>query len=223
MSWQKKKKKKIIILKCSVQSLSRVWLLDLMDCSTPGLPVLHPLPEFTQTHARWVGDAIKPSHPLSSPSPPAFNLSQNQGLWWWVSSSHPVAKVLEFQVQHHSFQRRAVFPNSILCPWDSPAKNTRMGCHFPLQGIFPTQESNLGLLHCRQIIYWLSYKGSLFYPTTMNYFLIGLWHVMKSGLYMKTSYDQLSGWTEKLLQSTSRTCTTKVMITVRRSAARLIH
>ena len=64
-----------------------------MDCSMPGLPVHHQLPEFTQTHVHWVGDAIQPFHPLSSPSPPAFNLAQHQGLFQWVSSSHQVAKV----------------------------------------------------------------------------------------------------------------------------------
>ena len=62
------------------------------------------LPEFTQTHVRWVGNAIQPSHPLSSPSPPAFNLSHHQSLFQWVSSAHQVAKVLEFQLQHQSFQ-----------------------------------------------------------------------------------------------------------------------
>ena len=62
-------------------------LCDPMDCSTPGLPVHHQLPEFTQTHVHWVGDAIQPSHPLSSPSPPTFNLSQHQDLFQWVSSS----------------------------------------------------------------------------------------------------------------------------------------
>ena len=71
-----------------------------MDCSMPGFPVHHRLPEFTQTHVCWVSDAIQPSHPLSSPSPPAFSLSQHQGLFRWVSSSHQVAKVLEFQLQH---------------------------------------------------------------------------------------------------------------------------
>ena len=86
----------------SVQSLSRARLCDPMDCSTPGLPVHHQLPEFTQTHVHWVGDAIQPCHPLSSPSPHAFNLPQHQGLFKWVSSSHQVAKVLEFQ--HQSFQ-----------------------------------------------------------------------------------------------------------------------
>ena len=75
-----------------------------MDCSMPGLPVHHQLLEFTQTRVCWVGDAIQPSHPLSSPSPPTFNLSQHQGLFKWVSSLHQVAKVLEFHLQHQSFQ-----------------------------------------------------------------------------------------------------------------------
>ena len=88
----------------SVQSLSRVWLCDPMDCSTPGLLVHHQLLEFTQTHDHHVGGAIQPSHPLSSPSPPTFNLSQHQGLFQWVSSSRHVAKVLEFQSQYQSFQ-----------------------------------------------------------------------------------------------------------------------
>ena len=78
-------------------------LCDPMDRSTPVLPVHHQLTEFTQTHVHWVGDAIQPSHPLSSPSP-ALNLSQHQSLFKWVSSSHQVAKVLEFQLQHQSFQ-----------------------------------------------------------------------------------------------------------------------
>ena len=74
------------------------------DRSTPGLSVHHQLPESTQTQVHPVGDAIQPSHPLLSPSPPARNLSQHQGLFQWVSSSHEVAKVLEFQLQHQSFQ-----------------------------------------------------------------------------------------------------------------------
>ena len=76
-----------------------------MNHSTPGLPVHHQLPEFTQTHVHQVSDALQPSHPLSSPSPPAPNPSQNQSLSQWVNSSHEVAKVLEFQLHHHSFQR----------------------------------------------------------------------------------------------------------------------
>ena len=86
-----------------VQSLSCVWLCHTMDCSTPGFPVHHQPPELTQTHVHWVGDAIQPSHPLSSPSPPAISLSQHQGLFQRVSSSHQVAKVLEFHLQHQSF------------------------------------------------------------------------------------------------------------------------
>ena len=85
-------------------SVAQSWmtLCDPMNCSTPGLPVHHQLWELTQTHVHWVGDTIQPSHPLSSPSPPAFNLSQCQGLFQWVSSLHQVARVLEFQ--HQSFQ-----------------------------------------------------------------------------------------------------------------------
>ena len=75
-----------------------------LHCSTPGFPVYHQLLELAQTCVYWVGDAIQPSHPLLSPSPPAFSLSQHQGLFQWVSSSHQVAKVLEFQLQHQSFQ-----------------------------------------------------------------------------------------------------------------------
>ena len=74
-----------------------------MNHSTPGLPVYHQLPEFTQIYAHRVSDAIHPSHPLSSPSPPAPNPSQHQGLFQWVNTWHEVAKVLEFQLQHQSF------------------------------------------------------------------------------------------------------------------------
>ena len=69
-----------------------------------GPPCPSQLPEFTQTHVHWIGDAIQPSHPLSSHSPHTFNLSQHQGLFKWVNSSHQVTKVLEFQLQHRSFQ-----------------------------------------------------------------------------------------------------------------------
>ena len=76
----------------------------LCDCSTPGFPVHHQLLELAQTYVHQVGDAIQPSHPLSSPSSPTFNLSQHQGLFQWVSSLYQVAKVLEFQLQHQFFQ-----------------------------------------------------------------------------------------------------------------------
>ena len=94
----------------SVSSVSSVsqscpTLCDPMNRSTPGLPVHHQLPKFTQIHIHRVGEAIQPSHPLSSPSPTALSPSQHQSLLQWVNSSHKVAKVLEFQLQHHSFQR----------------------------------------------------------------------------------------------------------------------
>ena len=83
---------------------SCLTLCNPMNRSTPGLPVHHQLPESTQTHVHRVGDGIQPSHPLSSPFPLALNLSQHQGLFQWDNSSHQVAKVLEFQLQHQSFQ-----------------------------------------------------------------------------------------------------------------------
>ena len=94
----------LVIIQFSSAAQSCPTLCDPMNRSTPGLPVHHHLPEFTQTCVHWVSDAIQPSHPLSSPSPPALNLSQDQGLFQWVNSSHQVAKVLEFQLQHQSFQ-----------------------------------------------------------------------------------------------------------------------
>ena len=90
-------------------------LCDPMDHSTPGFPIHHQLLELAQTHVHWVSDAIQPSHPLSSPSPPAFNLSQHQSLFQWISSSHQVAKVLEFQLQHQSFQW--IFRTDFLQDW----------------------------------------------------------------------------------------------------------
>ena len=98
----------VVFSEPSVQfsSVTQLWLTlcDTVNRSTPGLPVHHQLPEFTQIHVHRVGDAIQPSHPLSSPSPPAPDPSQHQGLFQWVSSWHQVAKVLEFQLQHQSFQ-----------------------------------------------------------------------------------------------------------------------
>ena len=98
----------------SSAALSYPTLCDPMDCSTPGLPARHQLPGFTQTHVHWVSDAFQPAHPPLSPSPPAFNLSQHQGHFKWVSSSHQVSKVLEFQLQHQSLQW--IFRTDLL--WD---------------------------------------------------------------------------------------------------------
>ena len=88
---------------CSVAK-SCLNLCDPMDCSIPGFPVLRCLPQFAQTQVHWVGDAIQPSYPLSPPSPLSFNLSQYQGPFQWICSLHQVAKVLELQLQHQSFQ-----------------------------------------------------------------------------------------------------------------------
>ena len=92
--------KLVIIMPHQIRSVAQLCptLCDPMNRSTPGLPVHHQLPEFTQTYIHWVGDAIQPSHPLLSPSPPAPIPSQHQGLFQWVNSWHEVAKVLEFQL-----------------------------------------------------------------------------------------------------------------------------
>ena len=94
---------------------SYLTLCNPMDCSTKILPVHHQLPELTQTHVHQVSDAIQPSHPLSSPSPSAFNFSQHQDLFPWVSFLHQVAKVLEFHLQHHSLQW--IFRTDFLQDW----------------------------------------------------------------------------------------------------------
>ena len=93
---KKKNLSKLFEIRSVAQSC--LTLCNPMNRSTPGLPVHHPPPEFTQTHVHWVGDTIQTSHPLSTPSPPDLNLSQHQDLFKWVSSLHEVAKVLEFQL-----------------------------------------------------------------------------------------------------------------------------
>ena len=103
--WTTKRLHAFTLYQFSSVSQSCPTLCDPMNRSTPGLPVHHQLLEFIQTHVHRVSDAIQPSHPLSSPSPPAPNPSQHQRLFQWVNSLHEVAKVLEFQLQHHSFQR----------------------------------------------------------------------------------------------------------------------
>jgi len=95
---------RLYVISLSSVAQSRPTLCDPMDCSTPSFPVHHQLLALAQTHVHWVSDAIQPSHSLSSPSPPAFSLSQHKDLFQWVSSSHQVAKVLELQLQHQSFQ-----------------------------------------------------------------------------------------------------------------------
>ena len=100
-------------------------LCDPTDCNTPGFPVYHQLLEFTQTHVHWVGDAIQPPHPLSSPSPPTFNLSQHQGLFQWVSSSHQVAKALGVSASHttHIFNFYHQIPSKVM---DQTVRNSAL-------------------------------------------------------------------------------------------------
>ena len=120
---------------------------DPMNRSTPGLPVHHQLPELTQTHVHQVGDTIQPSHPLSCPSPPAPNSSQHQGLFQWVNSSHEVAKVLEFQFQHHSLQRSPrddLLQNGML---GSPCSPRDSQVSYPTPQFKSINSSVLSLLH----------------------------------------------------------------------------
>ena len=107
--WYRKVELSVVLLLCqsiisSVQLLSRVRLLRPHGLQHARLPCPSLTPRAYSNSFHWVGDAVQPSHPLSSPSPPALNLSQHQGLFQWVSSSHQVAKILELQLQHHSFQ-----------------------------------------------------------------------------------------------------------------------
>ena len=159
-----------------------------LECSVSGFPVLHHLPELAQAHVDWVSDAIQTSHPLLSPSLLAFNPFQHQGLsnesvlrirWpkyqsfsfsFSISPSNVYSGLISFRID------LCVCLVTQLCPTlcdrmdcslpgfsvhgDSPGKNTGVGCQAILEGIFPNQRSNPGLLHCRRILYQLSHKGS---------------------------------------------------------------
>ena len=136
----------IFIIQFSSVAQSCLTLCDPMNHSMPDLPVHHQLPELTQTHVHWVSDAIQPSHPLLSPSPPAPNPSQHQGLFQSVNSSHEVAKVLEFQLQHHSFQRnpRADLQNGMVGSPCSPRDSQESS---PTSQFKSINSSALSLLH----------------------------------------------------------------------------
>ena len=131
---------------CSVANLCST-LCDLIDCSVPGFPVLHQLLELAQTHVHWVSDASQPSHPLLSPSPPAFSLCQHQGLFQWIGSFHQVAKVLEFQLQHQSFQW--IFRTDLLQDWrvGSPCSPRDSQESSPTLQFKSINSSALSLLH----------------------------------------------------------------------------
>ena len=141
-----------------------------MDCSTSGFHVHCQLPELTQTHVHRVGDAIQPSHPLLTPSLPAFNLSQHQGLLQWVTSLHP---------------------HGLYSPWNSPGQNTEVGSHSLLQGIFLTQGLNPGLLHCR-ILSQMSHQGS---PRILEWVAYSFFLTQESSpgfLHCRWTFHQLS-------------------------------
>ena len=122
-----------------------------MNPSTPGFPVHHQHPEFTHTYVHWVSEAIQPSHPLSSPSPPAPNPSQHKGLFQWVNFSHEVAKVLEFHLQHQSFQwtpRTGLLQNRLFVSPCSPRDSQESSPAPQFQSI---NSSVLSFLHSRTL------------------------------------------------------------------------
>ena len=122
-----------------------------LDCSTPGFPVLHHLPELSQTHVHWSSDAIQPSRPLLSPSPPAFNLFQHQGLFQWVGSSYQVAKVLELKLQHQSFQWYSALISFRIDWFDLAVQGT-------LKSLLQHHISKASILHCSALfVVQLSY------------------------------------------------------------------
>ena len=151
-----------------------------MDCSMPGFPVHHQLPEICQTRVHWVSDAIQPPHPLLPPSLSAFNLSQYQGLFQWVSSSHQVTKVLEFQLWRQSFQWifRADFLEDWLVwspcsPRDSQASSpTAQFKSICSRGQYNIVEERLGI---RGTWFWF---WSI-YPSTLDTAGYSVWGILK--------------------------------------------
>ena len=126
----------------SVQSLTRVWPCDPMNCSIPGLPVHHQLQEFTQTHVHWVSDATQPPHPLSSPSPSAPNPSQNQGLFQWVNSWWP--KYWSFSFSISPTPRTDLLQNGLVGSPCSPRDSQES---FPTPQFKSINSSVLSFLH----------------------------------------------------------------------------
>ena len=131
----------------------------------------------------------------------------SSGSWWWTGKPG-VLQSASHSVMNDSLQSHGLQPIRLLCPWDFPSKDTGVGCHFLLQGIFPTQGSNPGLLHCRQILYWLSYKGSpccslcghkeLDTTKWLSWFFFFL---KKVQLKHKFGYDTLQGFSSRIASS----------------------
>ena len=153
-----------------------------MDCSTPGFPVHHQFPELTQTHVHRVGDAIQPSHPLSFPSPPAFYLSLHQGLFQWVGSSHQVAKLLELQLQHQSFQW--IFRVDFLWDWlvCSPCSPKDSQESSPIPQFKSINYLTLSLLYGSTLTFvhdwWKNHSFWLYGPLLAKWYLCSLIHCL---------------------------------------------
>ena len=177
---------------CSVTQ-SCPTLCNLMDCSTPGFPVHHQLLELTQTHVHGVSDAIQSSHPLSFPSPFAFNLFQHQGLFQWVSSLHQVPKVLEFQFQHQSFQ------------WVFRLISFRMdwfdllAVQGTLKSLLQHHSSKVSILWCSA--FFIVQLSSLPYMTTRKTIALTIWTFV--GKVMSLPFNTLSRFVIAFLQGVS--------------------
>ena len=154
-----------------------------MDCSTPGFPVLHYLLELAQTHVHWVSDTIQPFHPLLSPSP-ACNLSQHHCLFQWVGSLHKVAKILELEHQHQSFQW--IFRVDFLQDWlvSSPCSSTHSKESCPAPQFESISSSVFNLLSGPALIsihdYWKNQKVWLYTPLVARWCLCFLIHCLDS-------------------------------------------
>ena len=154
-----------------------------MDCSTPGFPGHHQLPGLAHTHGHRVGDAIQPSHPLASPSLPTFTLSQHQGLFQWVSSSHQVAKVLEFQLQHQPFQW--IFRNDFLYDW----RFDLLAIQGTLKILLQHHSSKASILWCSA---FFTIQISHPYMTTGKIIALTRWTFV--GKVMSLLFNMLSKW-----------------------------
>ena len=176
-----------------------------MDCSTPGLPVHHQLLGFTQTHVHWVGDAIQPSHPLSCPSPPAFNLSQHQGLFQWVSSSHQVAKVLEF---HFSISPSNEYSGLISFRMDWLDLLAVQGT---LKSLLQHHSSKASILRCSAFfMVWLSHP----YVATGENIALTRWAFV--GKVMSLLFNMLSRLVITFLPSSKSLWISWLQVTIRR-------
>ena len=183
------------------------------DCSMPGFPVLHHLREPTQTHILWVGDAIQPSHHLSSPSPPAFNLSQYQSLFKWVSFSHQVTKVLEFQLHNSSSNEHSVLI-SFRMDWLD-----LLAVQGTLKSLVHHHSSKASILLCLAFfIVQLSHP----YMTTGKTIPLTRWTFVDLLIRFAILYERGSPCLKTMSKITDRRSTTKNIIITKKSGASLV-